>query len=86
MQAGIQFYSSSVSSNIAGTAFVFTPDTLKKAVRTAMVEEDRRRNLLVFSLAEQQKENVEQSVIELFIELGEKPRVMAANRLGGMPL
>ncbi len=49
-----------------------------------MVEEDRSRNLLVFGLAEQQEENVEQRVSEIFLELGEKPRVMAANRLGGM--
>ncbi len=83
VQAGIQSYSAAVSSNIPNAAPVFTPDTLKKAVRTAMVEEDRSRNLLVFGFAEQQKENVEQSVSELFLQLGEKPRIMAANRLGG---
>ena len=79
VQAGIQSYSSAVSSNIPDTAPVFTPDTLKKAVRTAMVEEDRSRNLLIFGLAEQQTENVEESVSELFIELGDNRNVLPEN-------
>ena len=82
-QEGIQSYSSALTRNIISTAPVFSPDTLKKAVRTAMVEEDRSKNLLVFGLAEKDGENVEQVVSDLFLELGDKPRVQAVNRLGG---
>jgi len=52
VQAGIKTYSSAVTSNICCTAPAFTPDTLRKAVRTAIVEEDRSKNLLVFGLTE----------------------------------
>ena len=51
VQAGIKTYSSAVASNMS-TAPVFTPDILKKAVRTAIVDEDRIKNLLVFGLTE----------------------------------
>jgi hypothetical protein len=81
VQEGIQSYSAAVASNTASTAPVFTPESLKKVVRTVMVEEDRNKNLLVFGLADE--ENVEQAVSELFLELGEKPRVQAVNRIGG---
>ena len=83
VREGIQSYSSAVSGNISSTAPVFTPDTLKKAVRTAMVEEDRGKNLLVFGLTEEEEENIEEAVSNIFLELGEKPRVQAVNRLGG---
>ena len=49
-----------------------------------MVEEDRSKNLLIFGLAEQDEENIEQTVSELFLELGEKARVQAVDRLGVM--
>ena len=80
VQAGIKTYSSAVASNTS-TVPVFTPDILKKAVRTAIVEDDRSKNLLVFGLTE--GGNIEQAVSELFLELGKKPRVQAVNRLGG---
>ena len=82
VQAGIQTYSSAVTSNITA-APAFTPDILKKAVRTAIMEEDRSKNLLVFGLKEEDGESIEQVVDGLFVELGEKPRVQALNRLGG---
>ena len=81
VQAGIKTYSSAVASNIS-TAPVFTPDILKKAVRAAIVEEDRSKNLLVFGLTEKEGGNIEQAVSDLFLELGEKPRIQAVNRLG----
>ena len=81
VQEGIQSYSAAVASNTTSTAPVFTPESLKKVVRTAMVEEDRSKNILVFGLADEEK--VEESVSELFLELGEKPRVQAVNRIGG---
>ena len=38
--------------------------------------------MLVFGLQEKEGESIEQVVNELFLELGEKPRVQAVNRLG----
>ena len=81
MQAGFRKYSSAVTSNISVVP-AFTPDSLKKAVRTAIVEEDRSKNLLIFGLAEVEGENIEHALSGLFEELGEKPQVQAVNRLG----
>ncbi len=81
VQAEIKTYSSAVTNNIS-TAPVFTPEILKKAVRTAIVEEDRSKNLLIFGLEESEGENTEQAVGEVFNELGEKPQIRAVNRLG----
>ena len=82
VQEGIKTYSSAVTSNVSSTAPVFTPDTLTKAVRTAIVEEDRSKNLLIFGLEETEGESIEHVVSEIFLELGDKPRVQAVNRLG----
>ena len=83
VQAEIKSYSSVVASNTSTPpAFSFTPDVLKKAVRTAIVEEDRSKNLLVYGLAENEGENLERTACELFLELGEKPRIHAINRIG----
>ena len=81
VQAEIKTYSSVVSNNIS-TAPVFTPEILKKAVRTAIVEEDRSKNVVIFGLEESERENTEQVVGEVFVELGEKPQIRAVNRLG----
>ncbi len=81
VQEGIKTYSSVVTSNVSSVP-VFTPDILKKAVRTAIVEEDRSKNLIIFGLAEKEGGCIDQDVSELFLELGEKPRVQAVNRLG----
>ena len=59
----------------------FTPDSLKKVVMTAIEEEDRSKNLMVFGLAEEEGEQIEEKINGLFAELGEKPRV-TVNRIG----
>ena len=58
VQAGIQSYSSVVSSKNSDIAPVFSPDALQKAVRTAIVEEDRSKNLLVFGFADKEGEDI----------------------------
>ncbi len=82
VQEGIKTYSSAVSSNVASTAPVLTAHNLKKAVKTAMVEEDRNKNLFVFGLSEEEDKNIEENVAELFHELGEYPHLQAVNRIG----
>ena len=80
VKEGINSYSAAVASKMSSSVPVFTPESLKKVVRTVMVEEDRNRNLLVFGLAEE--EPVDQAVSDLFHELEEKPRVEAVSRIG----
>ena len=83
VQAGIKTYSSAVASNVSDAPTSTINNILNKAVKTAIAVEDRSKNLLVFGLAENEKENLDQAVSELFSELEEKPRVQAVNRLGG---
>ena len=55
-----------------------TPETLKLAVKSAIKEEDRSRNVIVFGLLEETSEQVEKQISELFSELGEKSRIQAS--------
>ncbi len=79
VQQEIKTYSAAV--HASSTTPVFSPDSLKKVVKSAIKEEDRSRNVLVFGLAEEEGEKIEDKISDLFSELGEKPRV-AASRLG----
>ena len=81
VQEEIKTYSQAVQSNPSSVAPVFTPDSLKKVVKSAIMEEDRSRNVIVFGLKEEPEENIDQRIDILFSELGEKPKV-AASRLG----
>ena len=58
-----------------------TSQSLKKVVKSALVEDDRSKNLMVFGLKEEETEILDDKVTELFSQLGEKPRV-AASRVG----
>ena len=79
----IKSYSEAVSksSTDQGQGPVVTPEHLKLAVKNAMKEEDRSRNVIVFGLREDEGEQVEKKVSELFADLGEKPRIQAS-RIG----
>ena len=57
------------------------PATLKKMVKSVVQEEDRSRNVVIFGLPEQQNENVEARVQEVFQEIGLKP-TLQATRVG----
>ena len=57
------------------------PATLKKMVKSVVQEEDRSRNVVIFSLPEQKNENVEARVQEVFQEIGLKP-TLQATRVG----
>ena len=54
---------------------------IKDAVRHAIVEEDRTRNVFIYGLEEDNEEQMFDTVSSLFEELGEKPRVDAC-RIG----
>ena len=59
----------------------FSPIHVREVVRTAVDEQDRSRNLIVFGLTEEVNENLESAVGEVMQQLGEKPRA-AVTRLG----
>jgi hypothetical protein len=72
-----------VAKNIsAASGPVCTQEFLKKAVKTAIEEEDRSKNLMVFGFVEEDEENIEEKISDLFTDLGEKPRVTAVSRVG----
>ena len=58
-----------------------SPATFKKIVKTAIEDEDRTKNLMVFGLAEEDGEHLDEKVSEVFLSIGEKPRA-AAVRVG----
>ena len=47
-----------------------------------MIEEERSKNLMVFGLSEDDEEDLEANIGELFCELGEKPRITAVSGIG----
>lgn len=58
-----------------------TPETVKSVVRTVVEEEDRSRSVMVFGLPEEDDEQLNAKISEVFQEIGEKPRI-EASRLG----
>jgi len=51
-------------------------------VKSAVEEEDRSRNLVIFNKQEDVDENVEQAIAEVFEDMNERPRVIECRRLG----
>jgi len=63
-------------------AATFTPAKLRDAVRSAVEEEDRSRNLVIFNKNEEVDENIEQAVAEVFEDMNERPKVIECRRIG----
>lgn len=74
---GIKSYSAAVKNNTPA----FSPESLKKVVKSAIEEEDRSKNVVIFGLPEEDGEQLESRIGELFLQLDEKPRV-AVSRVG----
>ena len=84
VRSSIESYSDVVQSRGAvspGTSAVISQETLKKVVKEVAVEEELSRNVMVFGLPEEDSEQLERSVSEVFQQLGEKPSFEAV-RLG----
>ncbi len=71
VQEGIRSYSAAVTNN---TGQVMSSGNLKKAVKDAIFDDDRNKNIIVFGLQEEEGECLQQKITEVFEELGEKPR------------
>lgn len=80
VKEGMQLYSSALGANIPVQSSP-PQKMIRKVVNEVIRAEDRGRSLIVFGLEEEQGEDLKEKVGELFLELGEKPRVEAV-RLG----
>lgn len=82
VETEIKSYGDAVKKNLASTPHAsISPQTLKKVVQNVIEVEDRNRNLLVFGLSELDEEQISERIGDVFLQLGEKPR-LEASRLG----
>lgn len=56
--------------------------SVREAVQEAVREQGQTRNLMVFGLLEEKDQDLEKHISEVFEQLGMKPRVVEAERLG----
>ena len=79
VQQEIKSYSEAVMKKSSET--VVTEKSLKSVVRSAIEDEDRSKNLIIFGLTEQDGEKLDSKVIDMLSDLNEKPRV-STSRIG----
>jgi hypothetical protein len=77
VKAELEMYSAVLTNNSSESQKIISCETIKKVVQTVVQEEDRSKNLMIFGLPEQENEQLESVVNEVFQEIGEKPRVEA---------
>jgi hypothetical protein len=75
----IKSHIQAVTKNTSGNGVSL--DALKSAVKNALKEEDRSKDLVKFGLIEEEKEQLENIVGELLSDLGEKSRI-SVNQIG----
>ena len=81
LKTEIRSYSETVKKN-SSAAPAMTTKQLKSAVREAVKEEDRSRNVMVFGLEEESGEDLEEKIAGVMGDLGEKPQLLSCKRLG----
>ena len=79
VQQEIKLYSEAVAKKSSET--VVTQESLKGVVRSAIEDEDRSKNLVIFGLNEEDGEKLDNKVTDLFSDLDERPRV-STGRIG----
>lgn len=65
-----------------GTVPAITTKQLKSAVREAVTQEDRSKNVMVFGLEEEEGEDLGEKIAGLMEDMGEKPQLVDCRRLG----
>lgn len=58
------------------------PAKLKEAVKSAVVEEDRSRNIMIFGKEEKSDEDLSQTISKIFEDVKEKPGLIEFRRIG----
>ena len=82
VNTGIKSYSDAVKScDIGSSSPVISKEALKTVAKQVAVEEELSKNVMLFCLPEEENEDLNQSVREVFEQLGEKPS-FEATRLG----
>ena len=83
VEDSVKLYSDAVVSATQQATF---PSDLKQSVREAVQdavkEEDQSRSMMIFGLSEENQQDLELRITEVFQELDEKPRIVEAERLG----
>jgi len=98
VKAGFDSYSSSVQSAVqkelrstwnevaakGNVGAITTENKLREAVKSAVVEEDKSKNVMIFGKEELPDEDVSATVIEIFQDANVKPRVVECLRVGSL--
>ena len=84
VKSELQSWSEIAKRNTASVqpAATFTPAKLKDAVRSAVEEEDRSRNFVIFNKHEEVDENTDEAVAGVLEDMNERPRVIECRRIG----
>ena len=80
-QKEMKSYSEEVGNDKNQMSAIQVQESLKKAVKTAIQEDDRSRNFVTFGVPESDAEQIDKCVSDLFVEVGEKPQ-FSAGRIG----
>lgn len=75
----MQSYSSAVK---ISCAHALAPKKIKTAMKKAVDEQDRSRNLIIYGMKEEDNEVLETKVTEVLEQLNEKPRIANCSRIG----
>ena len=78
VQEEIKSYSEAVGSQNSKMEAIQVEESVKLAVKSAIREDDRNKNVMIFGLAETENEQISNKVADLFNELGENTRVSAS--------
>ena len=81
VQKEMKSYSEVVGNDNCQMSTIQVQESMKKAVKTAILEDDRSKNLVIFGVPESDSEQIDNCVSELFVEVGEKPQ-FSAGRIG----
>ena len=82
VKSELQSWSDVVKRNTVQPAATLTPAKLKDAVRSAVEEEDRSRNFVIFTKNEEVDEDIAQAVAGVLEDMNERPRVIECRRIG----
>lgn len=84
VKSELQSWSEIAKRNTASAqpAATFTPAKLRDAVKSAIEEDDRSRNFVIFNKHDEAGENTEQAVADVLEDMNERPRVIECRRLG----
>ncbi len=83
LQTTVQSEMKSYSTALTSTCNkALAPRKLTAALKSATVEEDRGKNLVIYGVQEDEKENLHEKVLEVLHHVDEKPQIVSCYRLG----